>query len=163
MGTHYAYKDYNKGRSKKKSIIDHAQDINAMPEYMLNNIPNKGPEYIYVSIPQYKDDITTSVGQWLYLLKYCKVEQGFKAQGIRKASTRLDTINMTDEEKALYDLYRKEQDTLHSNLACAERRGKAEGERKSKIEIAKNMLQKNLEIPLIQTLTGLSAEEISQL
>ncbi len=39
----------------------------------------------------------------------------------------------------------------------------AEGELKSKIEIAKNMLQKNLDIPFIQTLTGLSAEEIRQL
>lgn len=42
--------------------------------------------------------------------------------------------------------------------------GKAEGEKNGKAEIAKNMLQKQLEIPwIIQRLTGLSAEEIRQL
>ena len=102
LGTHYTHKDYKKGNNTEQSSIDYAKDINAMPEYMLSDVPNQFPEYIYVSIPQYRDSIDTALGQWLYLLKYSKIEKNFRAKAIQKTSHRLQKLNMSKEEKALY-------------------------------------------------------------
>ena len=52
------------------------------------------------------------------------------------------------------------QTDMQSNLATAEDRGERRGERKSRIEIARNALQMKMSVADIAKLTGLSHDEI---
>jgi len=90
---------------------------------------------------------------------------------LKKAINVLNVMNFTPEEREAYEDHLKwlriEANTIRNYEQRGEIRGreegKAEGENKKAIEIAKKMLSKNHSISDISDLTGLSPEEISKL
>ena len=70
----------------------------------------------------------------------------------KKTSTKEEVIGLYDKE--LYDEAMEYHRIRHA---------REEGMQKEKIEIAKNMLEKNIEIDLISSCTGLSIKEIESL
>ena len=90
---------------------------------------------------------------------------------LKKAINVLNVMNFTPEEREAYEDHLKwlriEANTIKNYEQRGEIRGreegKAEGENKKAIEIAKKMLSKNHSISDISDLTGLSPEEISKL
>ena len=90
---------------------------------------------------------------------------------LKKAINVLSVMNFTPEEREAYEDHLKwlriEANTIKNYEQRGEIRGreegKAEGENKKAIEIAKKMLSKNHSISDISDLTGLSPEEISKL
>ena len=90
---------------------------------------------------------------------------------LKKAINVLSVMNFTPEEREAYEDHLKwlriEANTIRNYEQRGEIRGreegKAEGENKKAIEIAKKMLSKNHSISDISDLTGLSPEEISKL
>ena len=90
---------------------------------------------------------------------------------LKKAINVLNVMNFTPEEREAYEDHLKwlriEANTIRNYEQRGEIRGreegKAEGENKKAIEIAKKMLSKNHSISDISDLTGLSREEISKL
>ena len=86
---------------------------------------------------------------------------------LKKAINVLSVMNFTPEEREAYEDHLKwlriEANTIRNYEQKGEIRGRAEGENKKAIEIAKKMLSKNHSISDISDLTGLSPEEISKL
>ena len=90
---------------------------------------------------------------------------------LKKAINVLSVMNFTPEEREAYEDHLKwlriEANTIRNYEQRGEIRGreegKAEGENKKAIEIAKKMLSKNHSISDISDLTGLSPEEIAKL
>jgi len=86
---------------------------------------------------------------------------------LKKAINVLSVMNFTPEEREAYEDHLKwlriEANTIRNYEQRGEIRGRAEGENKKAIEIAKKMLSKNHSISDIYDLTGLSPEEISKL
>ena len=54
------------------------------------------------------------------------------------------------------------EDAAKENFEQGLRQGRAEGEVKAKLALAKSMLEKKIDIDLIISITGLTAEEILQ-
>ena len=86
---------------------------------------------------------------------------------LKKAINVLSVMNFTPEEREAYEDHLKwlriEANTIRNYEQRGEIRGRAEGENKKAIEIAKKMLSKNHSISDISDLIGLSPEEISKL
>ncbi|MBQ4263749.1 MAG: hypothetical protein IJB83_05895, partial [Bacilli bacterium] len=72
-------------------------------------------------------------------------------------------INNNDEFKDILTKEEENERVDRASLYYAHRDGFKEGIEQSKMEIAKNMLTKNMEISLISELTGLSLDEIENL
>ena len=70
-----------------------------------------------------------------------------------------------DKEWALKDLGRRDgyKEGLDEGISLGIEQGIEKGIEKNKIEIVKNMLDKNLDINLITKITGLSIEEINKI
>ena len=75
------------------------------------------------------------------------------------AGNLLMSISQDERERAVFRSRRMYQTDLQSNLATAEDRG----ERKGRIEVARNLLKINLPLEQISAATGLTAEEVESL
>ena len=82
---------------------------------------------------------------------------------LQMAGNLLMSISQDERERAVFRSRRMYQTDMQSNLATAEDRGERRGERKSRIEIARNALQMKMSVADIAKLTGLSHDEIESL
>ena len=90
---------------------------------------------------------------------------------IKEAKSELDKLEMSAEDRELYELRLKAiRDEINiresgytDGMKDGEEKGKKEGKKEGRNEIAKNMLKENLSIELISKLTDLSQEEIEKL
>ena len=94
---------------------------------------------------------------------------------IKKAYAELDKFHWSDNEIKAYDQELKNQMDFEGIMAAAKEEGELrgiekgklegelEGKLEGKLEIAKNMLNKGLELSLIKEITGLSEQEIQAL
>ena len=84
-----------------------------------------------------------------------------------KIYKRLDKLSEDEALSLLYDEKEREEEKRRAEIEYAEEhglnKGISEGENKKSIEIAKRMLDKNLDIKEISEITGLSIEEIKKL
>ena len=77
----------------------------------------------------------------------------------RKIMDKLKELGLDDKYGALYDA-----EVVHKKeINSARREGKIEGKREMTASIAKSMLEKEIDIPLISELTGLSKKQIARL
>ncbi|MGV2433072.1 MAG UNVERIFIED_CONTAM: Rpn family recombination-promoting nuclease/putative transposase [Rickettsiaceae bacterium] len=127
--------------------------------------------------PQLMSRIKSKVDLWAaFLTKYDllnknKLTGSLNDPSLKKALTILDVINLTKEEREEYESHLNWLRLEASGIKKAEDKGREEGvkegikegEKSKAIEIAKNMLSQNLDLPLISSLTGLSEKEINNL
>ena len=76
---------------------------------------------------------------------------------------KLKELGLDDEFGAYYDaeiVHRKE---INSARSDGRKEGKIEGRKETAISIAKSMLAKKMELPLISELTGLSQKQIASI
>ena len=76
---------------------------------------------------------------------------------------KLKELGIDDEFGAYYDaeiVHRKE---INSARSDGKKEGKIEGKKETATSIAKSMLAKKMELPLISELTGLSQKQITML
>ena len=77
----------------------------------------------------------------------------------RKIMDKLKELGLDDKYGALYDA-----EVVHKKeINSARREGKIEGKKETTTSIAKSMLEKEIDIPLISELTGLSKKQIARL
>ena len=96
------------------------------------------------------------------------IEQRKKGDGkmedyMKEAYDELERISRDKDIIGLYDAEKEAEKVLNTRLEGARLEGIEEGSKKSKIEIAKNMLLKNMSIEDISEVTGLSKEQIENL
>ena len=78
----------------------------------------------------------------------------------------METLEEVNKDPEFREYMSAEEDARkmeNSHLDEARNEGISQGQRKEKIEIAKNMLSKEMDIKLISEITGLTEEEINAL
>jgi predicted transposase/invertase (TIGR01784 family) len=122
------------------------------------------PEYYIIKVNQFNDVAKNTLDEWINFLKREEVKEGTKAKGLKEAKEKLNILKLSTEEREEYDSYianeRDNESTLYSNFIAGEIKGKAEGELKKAIEMAKKCKKRGMAIPDIAYLTGLAEDEI---
>ena len=134
-------------------------------------------QVVYVELSKLQEIIKKSVGdmtdleKWAVFFRYA--DEPFHRETVNKviaskevlqmAGNLLMSISQDERERAVFRSRRMYQTDMQSNLATAEDRGERRGERKSRIEIARNALQMKMSVADIAKLTGLSHDEIESL
>ena len=125
------------------------------------------PEYYVLRVNNFNDVAKDSLDEWIYFLKNSEIKDEFQAQGLAQAKDNLKIENLSKAEKAAYQKYledkRYEMSVIESAAVTGELRGRKEGKKEAKIEIAKAMKARGIEINLIVETTGLNFEEIEKL
>ena len=131
--------------------------------------------------------------KWLFLLQHLQhlekdvVEDNFVEPFFKEVVHLAEVVNMTKEQKLGYDVSWKRYNDYHNTIDYAKKsglqkgieigrqqgieqgmqkgrlEGKQEGERENRIAIAKNMLEKNLDVILVSEVTGLSIEQVRKI
>jgi len=127
------------------------------------NTPNVFPEYFFISVPMFDDIINSEIDEWLYVMKNSEVKEDFKSPYMAKVAERLAVIKMSAEERNEYIYYQKQSVHSQDILSAAEAKGEAKGKAEEKMEIAKNLLSRSIDINTISAATGLSVEQIKNL
>ena len=177
---------YSNNLYKKQDYIENKKTI--VINIMLFNVFKEGPyherckirrdynleiltdelEMHFIQLPKCKkEDVKTKLDQWMQFIGNLSKEGVEKAmkenKEIKKAQEELEYLTGDEAERRLAFLREKKIRDDISNINGARREGKAEGETKSKIEIATKMLQKNMSMDEIIEITGLPKEEIEKL
>ena len=124
-------------------------------------------EMHFIELPKFRKknpDISSKLDQWLWLI--CGEEEKInmaKNEKIKEAKSELEKLEMSAEDRELYELRLK---AIRDEINIRESGfidGKTAGEFQKSLEIAQNMLKENMPIEVISKLTGLSQEEIEKL
>ncbi len=169
-GRDYLY--YGKTEFRGMNQSDEILELSELQKKNLkvNDIYEIFPEYYVIRINKFDDIVKNKIDEWIYFLKNEVIKDKFKAQGLDNAKEALDVLKLGTKARAVYN--RREENKMHKNSllytakvegeARGEKRGKIEGARERDIEIAKNLLDV-LDIETIALKTGLSIEEIKNL
>ena len=130
-------------------------------------------EMHFIELPKFRmkdPNMSSKLEQWLCLI--CNEEEMIKMarsknKEIDKAKKELERLAMNPEEKEMYDLrikaIRDEMNIRESGYIDGLSAGETKGKKEQKIEIAKNMLKKQMKVQDIADITGLSPDEIEAL
>lgn len=132
-----------------------------------NEVLSENITYHYLQLPKFIEEvreIKTPEEQWLaYLscqLNNEELEELFKMNRSIEEINKIVDIVMEDQDVRDAIMYRE----LDENLKQLKlERAYENGEKNSKIEIAKKLLSQNVDINIIASATGLSIEEIEKL
>jgi len=128
-----------------------------------SNVSDLSPDYYIIKVNQFDDTAKDTLDEWIYFFKNSEIREEFKAKGLAEARKVLQEINLSDEELREYKRY-KERLMDEASYALTL---KFEAEQKirlnEKIEIARNLLNADVDIQIIIKTTGLSKEEIEQI
>ena len=132
-------------------------------------IATKDLEMHFIEIPKFikkNPEANTKLEQWMWLIagREEKLEMAKKEnKEIKKAMDIIEEMSMDEKEWELYQSRKMAIMDYNTGIYEAKEEGKQEGERKSKIEIAKKLLEMKLPIEQIMKATNLSKEEIKNL
>ncbi len=127
------------------------------------------PEYYLINVERYKNIVSKHIDEWIYLMKNNEVLENFSSKNINKARQKLAVLNMSDEERKIYERYvtdeviDKAQILAIKEVAEIFNEGKNEGKIEGKIETAQNLKKLNVPVSTISEATGLSQEEIEKI
>ena len=97
------------------------------------------------------------------MMKKCKKEEG----EIKEAIEQLEKMSADEKEREIYEMRERSRLVYNTEMYEARRKGLEEGEKigelKKSKEIAKRLLEKDVEIEIIEETTGLTKEEIEKL
>ena len=130
------------------------KEVKILEIYLLNykgivyNKTNKYDTYISMLIAETFEEMEKIVGE---------LEEG------RKIMDKLKELGLDDKYGALYDSEVVHKKEINSARREGKIEGKIEGKREMTASIAKSMLEKEIDIPLISELTGLSKKQIARL
>ena len=142
-----------------------------------NELLSDAIQVVYVELSKLQEimeksvDDMTDLEKWAVFFQYASEptyretvnEVIASKEVLQMAGNLLMSISQDERERAVFRSRRMYQTDMQSNLATAEDRGERRGERKSRIEIARNALQMKMSVADIAKLTGLSHDEIESL
>ena len=125
-------------------------------------------EIHYIQLPKFKQKckrISNKLEEWLTFISCKNLEEisMIENEYVKKAEEELEYLSGDAAERRLAELREKAIRDEAAAMAGATRRGIEEGIKKEKIQIAKRMLEENIEIETIVRVTGLTKEEIKNL
>ena len=144
--------------------------------------------FIYVQLPLFTkslDTVDNRLEKWLFLLQKLQhlekdvVEDNFVEPFFKEVVHLAEVVNMTKEQKLGYDVSWKRYNDYHNTIDYAKKSGLEKGieigrqqgrkegikrgEWEKQIAIAKNMLEKDLNISFVSEVTGLSIEQVKEI
>ena len=97
------------------------------------------------------------------MMEKCKKEEG----EIKDAIEQLEEMSADEKEREIYEQREKSRLIYNTEMNAARRKGLEEGkrlgEKNEKKEIAKKLLEKNIDIEVIIETTGITKEELESL
>lgn len=136
-------------------------------------IASKYLEMHYIELPKFKKknpDTKEKLDQWLWLIsgKEEKIKMAEKEnEEVKKAVRTLEQISADPKEREMYDSIIQEEFlesiARQKMLDMGIEKGREEGEKKERKEIAKKMKEKGIEIKIIKDVTNLTENEIKLL
>ena len=123
-------------------------------------------EIYIIELPKAKNNKkNTELDKWVEFIKNPEKVDSMKEknEALRKAKEVLEEISQDEHEQYLADLREKYILDKNSIEYGAHKEGYAEGQKETKIEIAKQMKKDNIKINTIIKYTGLTKEEIEKL
>ena len=134
--------------------------------------------YIYLEMPKFKkteEELETHFDKWLYVLRNSEDltnrPEKLQEKIFKKLFEQAEIANYSEQEYNEYEQSLKVYRDLNNVIETAESKGEKRGEERGiakgkfeeKLEIARAMLLKGLDIQLIMEITQLSKEEIEKL
>ena len=141
--------------------------------------------FIFIELPKFKktiDELESNTDRWYYYLKHAQETIGevyekmiAQAPVMERAYKELDKAYWSEAEMNTYDGMMKKIMDAESKMIYQRKEGRREGREEGRkegvkegktaksLEIAQQMLAKGYPVAEIQTLTGLSAEEVQPL
>jgi predicted transposase/invertase (TIGR01784 family) len=131
-------------------------------------------EFIFLQMPLFKkteSELETREDKWYYFLKnlagFEKIPSIFREPIFEQAFETAEIAGMSKDEIFQYEMslkvLRDNFSAMQTAILEGEAKGRAEGEAKKAIEIARNMKKKGLDTALISEVTGLSPKDIKRL
>ena len=131
-------------------------------------------KFYYIELPKFRNqkvDLDDKVNQWLTLIDSTDekglIEAMDKNEELKKANEELELLSADEEARELAEFRESSIREMASARRYGEERGKtigiAEGIAQEKLNIAKSMLKKGIDIQTISEITELSSEEIEKL
>ena len=129
--------------------------------------------YYIIELTKFKENKPRTgdlLEKWLLVIggdeemkKKCKKEEG----EIKEAIEQLEEMSADEKEREIYEMRERSRLVYNTEMYEARRKGLEEGEKigelKKSKEIAKRLLEKDVEIEIIEETTGLTKEEIEKL
>ena len=141
----------------------HIEDL----EHRIIDVTDIFPEYIFIAIPDFDDDVQEELDEWLYVLKHAEVREDFKSDIMKRVADKLNVLHMTKEERDEWINYNKSIETFKDATALQYDLGKIEGKIEGRIEERKNigrqMLKMGVDLETVSKATNLSFSEIKKL
>ncbi len=134
-------------------------------------------ELVFIELPKFQknfEDLQELQDQWIYFVKHAEefdlVPDSFNPS-VQKALEIVNEAGMTSEELELHHKRKEFVAIQKSSIELGEKKGKQEGReegreegrQEEKLDIAQKMLAQGLEMDLIQSITGLSPQQIQNL
>ena len=160
----YEIFDFNEYVSESVTVLDKHRE-----HELLNDI-----KYYFVELPKFRKqhpDMNNKLNQWLAFIddtdrRLIKMAEK-KNKVLEKARVEINYLTGDAEVKWLEELREKWEMDRISAISYAEKRGKEIGEdigrKKEKEEIAKKLLEQNVDMETIISATGLTEQEIESL
>ena len=127
----------------------------------------EGLGFIYIELPKFlktEEELLTDLERWLFLLKNMSQLDKipvYLRKSIFERVFDIATYNkLNKEERMAYDMSLKKKWDEYSIKQTAFKEGVAEGEKRGKLKVARNLLSLGLSTVQIAKSTGLSEEEI---
>ena len=137
------------------------------------------PEYILIRVNEFDQVAVTPMEEWMSYLKTGVIRPDTTAPGLGEAREKLKYYSMSSKERYAYDEHLSammiQNDVLNSarmegaiegraeGIAEGREEGMEKGMEKGRLLMARNMKIKGLDHTIIADITGLTAEEISNL
>lgn len=132
------------------------------------------PKYYLIRINAFRKIVADAMDEWMSFLKDNSIKLGTTAPGLAEAREKLLVINMPPEERYRYerriealcnerDAKAAEEEEKFVQYSLGVEQGRAEGERKAKLETARVLKSLNLPIDQIVKATQLDQSEIENL
>ena len=126
--------------------------------------------YIYLEMPKFnksEKELKTRFEKWMYVLKNLpkleRVPVELKGQIFLKLFDTAEIAKLRPEEYKQYEASMNAYRDVKNSIDTAFEKGEIKGIEKGKIEDARKMLEKGLDIDLIIEITGLSRDKIKRL
>jgi predicted transposase/invertase (TIGR01784 family) len=126
--------------------------------------------FIYLEMPKFNkkvEELETRFDKWLYVLKNLhkldRIPDKLRESIFTHLFEKAEIARFSQDQYRDYEDSLKYYRDLKNSLDTSREEGRVEGRIEEKIEIAKNMMQKGLDISLVSEVTGLSIEELDEL
>ena len=121
------------------------------------------PEYFFISIPNFNNNIIDDIDEWLYIIKNEYGKDKFNSKGIREAIKLMNCFDLSKKDLIEWEIHRKNISDMYYKIESSFEKGIVQGIRQEKLKIAYKMKKKGYTAKEILEDTELSKADIEKL